>query len=65
MIKKTLVKRLEAVPDDAIVVFFSGDETTEIATEIIVHRPTDDDFCSPHPRVGSKTWMELSRNWRK
>ena len=68
MTKKELLKALEAVPDDAIACFFSGDETLEVANKVDIHDPDKEGYYSPEfgrtwkfrkPRV----WFELGRNW--
>ena len=47
MTKKELLKALEAVPDDAIACFFSGDESLEVANKIYVYDPDKEGYYTP------------------
>jgi hypothetical protein len=58
MTKADLIKALEIVPDDAIAIYFSGDETLEYATQIQVHYPSDKYYYIPKGRK-KITWFEL------
>ena len=69
MTKKELLKALEAVPDDAIACFFSGDETLEVADKVKVHNPADPHYYFPGSESSTwkfkkpRVWFELGRNW--
>jgi hypothetical protein len=61
--KAALIKALEAVPDDAIAGYFSGDESTEYATIVIVHDPRDPCYFAPEGLKTKPIWFELGRSW--
>lgn len=59
--KRALMKLLESVPDNAVGVYFSGDEELRPATTLIVKRPGDQYYFRPEGARWrtDKVWFEL------